>query len=308
MTNKSLTRDRAKAGVLAIRETAMGVQKEIEESEGFDRTLAIACGLVSLYDAFTEDAMLVLTSLAGTEMGFKCDKDYSAQVIKDVAIRALMHGANLHGNEFNIIANGCYLTQAYYMRKVKEYPGSTDLKIDIDTPEIVSEKGKETLMRVGGYAGCKINGTVVEIYCRLHPKYGDQRMTVSSYGADYDQAAGKAKKRIAQKLYERIAGVTLTDDSDAPEASVRVIEPEPQSAAKVITDRFLEKWRSEAKKLCKDSLPIAKAIADAYQADEDQRDSMLDAAAQMSEADSVPPEDRVLLKAFANAVFNRWTE
>lgn len=82
--------------------------------------------------------------------------------------------------------------------------------------------------------------------------------------------------------------------------------PKPQPAAEP-PDPFLAHWRGEARKLCKGSLPIAKAIADAYQGHEDQRDSMLDEAAQMAEHDSVPPEDRVLLKSFCNDVFKRWT-
>lgn len=84
--------------------------------------------------------------------------------------------------------------------------------------------------------------------------------------------------------------------------------PKPKPAAQTPPDAFLDHWRNEAKKLRKPSLPIAKAIADAYQAHEDQRDSMLDEAAQLAESDSVPPEDQVLLKSFCKAVFNEWTK
>lgn len=83
--------------------------------------------------------------------------------------------------------------------------------------------------------------------------------------------------------------------------------PKPKPAAQT-PDAFLGHWRNEARKLCKDSLPIAKAISDAYKADTSRRDSMLDEAAQLAECDSVPQEDRVLLKAFCNAVFNEWTK
>jgi len=227
MTKTALTTARAKAGMLAIRDVATTVQREIMESEGFERSLAIATGLVAIHDAFTDDTVAVLMSLKGTDIGFKTDKEYSAEVIKGAAIRALMHGAYLHGNEFNVIAGQCYLTQAFFLRKLREYPGLTDLVIDIDTPEAVGEKGKQIQMRVGGYASCKVDGKAVELYCRQHPKYGDQRVTVVSFDGDFDQAIGKAKKRIAQKLYERIAGVTLSDDSEStPAPSVKVIDPD----------------------------------------------------------------------------------
>lgn len=85
--------------------------------------------------------------------------------------------------------------------------------------------------------------------------------------------------------------------------------PDLEAPAKpASTDPFLAHWRGEARKLCKGSLPIAKAIADAYQAADDRRDSMLDEAAQLAESDSVPPEDEVLLKAFCKAVFEEWTK
>lgn len=224
-TTTALSRDRAKAGMLAIRDVAMEVQKEIMESEGFEKSIAIATGLVAIHDAFTDDTVAVLMSLMGTDIGFKADKtDYPVDTIKQAAIRALMHGAYLHGNEFNVIAGQCYLTQAYFLRKLREYPGLTDLIIDVEAPSDGVEKGRQVELRVGGYGACKVDGKPVEVYCRNHPKYGDQRLTVVAFGGDIDQAMGKAKKRIAQKLYERIAGVTLSDEPSEA-ASVRVVEP-----------------------------------------------------------------------------------
>ena len=92
----------------------------------------------------------------------------------------------------------------------------------------------------------------VELYCRNHEKYGDQRMTVVAYQGDMDVAMGKAKKRIAQKLYERISGVTLSDD-DGPAASVTVIESDviandPGTREEIVETTIPVDWAAEFKR------------------------------------------------------------
>ncbi len=231
-----LTKDSATKGMLAIQATAEQVQQELLSAEGFGKTLAIATGLVAIQEAMTDETVAVLKALVGTDVGFKTDKDhlgsgYGSQTIKACAVRALLNGAYLHGNEFNIIAGGCYLTQQYYLRKLREYPNVTDVQIDVDIPCVDSSRPavKENYtMLVGGYACCRVNGRKVEIYARESTKFGDQRMAVSAYKADIDQAQGKARKRLAQRLFERIAGVDISDDSEM-EDSVLVVEPEAES-------------------------------------------------------------------------------
>lgn len=227
-----LTRDSATKGMLAIQATAEQVQQDLLTAEGFGKTLAIATGLVAIQEAMTDETVAVLKALEGTDVGFKTDKDhqasgYDAQTIKACAVRALLNGAYLHGNEFNIIAGGCYLTQQYYLRKLREYPNVSDVQIDIDIPCVDSSRPavqNNHTMLVGGYACCKVDGTRVEIYARESTKFGDQRMAVSAYKADIDQAQGKAKKRLAQRLFERIAGVDISEDSES-DGSVLVVDP-----------------------------------------------------------------------------------
>jgi len=219
-----------KTALANVQKLAGEIIEGMGSEDELTRTLAVAQGIVSLSDAMTDDAVAVLMSLQGNELGFKTDKDkdggYPADVVKGVAIRAILHGAKLTGNEFNIISRGLYLAQAFFVRRLKEFPGLTDLVIDVDAPEESGLKGKNQWYKIGGYASCKINGKLVEVFCRNHPKYGDSRIVVKAYDNDtaVDGAMGKAKKRIAQKLYERISGVTLSDDDS--ESSVTVIEPE----------------------------------------------------------------------------------
>lgn len=213
----------AKEGMLKVQEVSQQVQRDIVESEGFTKTIAIASGLVAIEEAMTDEVVAVLEQLQGNPMGFKADKAYSAPVVKQVAIRAMMHNANLHGNEFNIIAGQCYLTKEYFERKLREYPGVTDLVLDVYCPEDGVAKDKQVQLKVGGYASCKLNGKLVEVFARNSEKYGDQRFVVVAFNGDIDQAMGKGKKRLAQKLYERIAGVVITEADEA--SGVTVIPP-----------------------------------------------------------------------------------
>ncbi len=225
-----LNKETAISGMKAIQATALQVQQELMTAEGFERTLTLATGLVALQEAMTDETVAVLKALEGNEVGFKTDKDgkgggYDAQTIKECAVRALLHGAHLHGNEFNIIAGGCYLTQQYYLRRLREYPDVSDVQIDVDIPVRGDNSDRNVVMLVGGYASCKVDGKKVEIYARESNKFGDQRIAVSAFQGDIDQAQGKAKKRLAQRLYERIAGVAISEESESG-GSVLVVEAE----------------------------------------------------------------------------------
>ena len=201
---------------------AEAIRQDMSSEDELTKMLAVANGLVQLSDAMSDDAVALVMSLQGHELGFKTDKDssggYPAEVVKGITIRALMHGAKLINNEFNIIARGLYLTQGFFLRKLREFPGLTDLMIDVDAPDAGTLNGKNRVFLIGGYASCKVNGKLVEVFCRKTERFGDQRVTVKAYDNDTatDGAMGKAKKRIAQKLYERIAGVNLSDDDDTP--------------------------------------------------------------------------------------------
>ena len=78
-----------------------------------------------------------------TETGFLTDRGharakdktpYDDDTLCNAAVEALLHGVNWDGNEFNIIAGRCYLTQNGYRRKVKETPGLADLRLSWGAP------------------------------------------------------------------------------------------------------------------------------------------------------------------------------
>jgi len=199
---------------MAILDKAEHVQAELTKAEGMSRAVAMACGLVELQEAMSDDVVSVLMSLQGNPMGFRSDKIYPPEVVKACAISALLSGAYLVDDEWQIIAGQCYLGQKYFMRKIREYPGVTDVEITIDLPEALTP----TLLVCGGYARCRKGGKRVEVFARKSDKFGDSRIAVTAHKGDIDQSQGKAKKRLAQRLYERIAGVTITDEDPVLES------------------------------------------------------------------------------------------
>ena len=194
--------------MMAILDKAEHVQSELSKAEGIRRAVAMASGLVELQQAMSPDVVAVLMALQGNPMGFRTDKVYPPETVKACAISALLSGAFLVDDEWQIIAGNTYLGQKFFLRKLREYPGVTDVEITIDLPENITP----SVLVCGGYAACKKDGKRVEVFARKSEKFGDSRIAVTAHKGDIDQAQGKAKKRLAQRLYERIAGVTITDD------------------------------------------------------------------------------------------------
>ena len=185
----------------------------------------MAAGLLQLQNAMSDEVVAVLMALQGNPLGFRVDKTYPPDMVKACAIQALMHGAYLVDDEWQIISGQCYLGQKYYVRRLKEYPGVTDIQIDIELPEALNDR----ILLVGGYARCRKGGRLVEVFARKSEQFGDSRVAVTAHKGDIDQAQGKAKKRMAQKLFERIAGVQITDAEES--VQVRLIRDEPPEAA-----------------------------------------------------------------------------
>lgn len=241
---KALTTQTATSGMMAILDTAEKVQSGLSKAEGMQRAVAMACGLVELQAAMSDDVVAVLMALQGNPMGFRSDKVYPPETVKACAISALLSGAYLVDDEWQIISGQCYLGQRYFLRKLREYPGVTDLEVVVEIPEQITP----TLLYVSGLARCRVNGIEVAVYAKKSEKHGDSRIAVTAYKGDLDQAQGKARKRLAQRLYERIAGVVISDVlGDQPEelesASVLTLETDTVSETAVPAEEI--DWKSE---------------------------------------------------------------
>lgn len=194
-----------------------------DAGNAYERACVLACSLIDLRQA-VKDYLPVLRQLQGSRLGFRTDKDkeqqgYSEAVIVDVAIEAVMRGARWTGNEFNIIAGGCYLTKEYWWRAVTELPTITDLVLEPGVP--VLDKGRTV---VEFSASWKQEGRFYR-WIRTIP------IIVRSSQSD-DATLGKAEARMLRAIYRRITGTEMTDAGDDPEPETKAVKaPEPSPVA-----------------------------------------------------------------------------
>lgn len=193
------------------------------------RTLALANGMQTIRKHLTGPLMADIMALANTPLGFLTDrkpgqkdkegkeiKPYTESTIRDAVIEAMLRGASIIGNEFNVIAGSCYLTKQYFERMLREWPGLTELRVTEGVPT--------TSMSAGGalvpmLATWKLNGQADQLVCD-HTSDGDYRIAVRvNSGMGTDAILGKAKRKAFARIFARITGsqwVAEQADMDAP--------------------------------------------------------------------------------------------
>lgn len=189
------------------------------ESSHFGRAFSLAAAIRALHQSITEDMMKDIMHLQGTGLGFLTDKDngkptpgYPVEDVKLVAIEAALMGAHWVGNEFNIISCRPYLTKNFFTRKLREFPGLTDLKLSPGVPTLVGDKGA----LVPYVATWKVNGREMRIerlLKRLDDKSElDERIPIKvNSGMGSDAILGKAERKIKAQIYNLLTGSSLSD-------------------------------------------------------------------------------------------------
>lgn len=84
--------------------------------------------------------------LMGQKLGFVTDKDkeggYDRNTVVKCMTEAVLSGVSLIGNEFNIIANNCYITKNGYLRKCNDITGIIDLIVMPGIPYVQTKNGE----------------------------------------------------------------------------------------------------------------------------------------------------------------------
>ena len=205
------------------------------------QALSLANGMKALRAALTKEVVEdLLMPLQGTALGFRTDKDkdggYPWVIVRDCMIEAFVRGYSPVGNETNIIAERFYATKEGLDRKLREFPGLTDLEYKPGVPHLPHDKGALVPYTVR----YRFNGVKGEIVCDLvrdpkDPKVilGDQRIPVRvNGGMGADAILGKARRKIMAKLLDRLLGGKITTpDGDIGEAADVLTTAEPAPAA-----------------------------------------------------------------------------
>lgn len=180
-----------------------------------------------LKNAITGPMLDMVKGLMNTHTGFLTDRDpsrvrngaqftpYDDETIKTCIVEAMLHEVMLDGNEFNIIAGKCYITQNGYKRKCRELPGLTDLQVSPGIPRLDQASG-QMVCRVA--ATWKMNGKPMVLMGadgqpgRAFPIKNDSPSTA-------DNLTGKALRKAYKAVFELSTGseISEVDEDDTPQ-------------------------------------------------------------------------------------------
>lgn len=181
------------------------------------RSLKVAAARKQLEEALSPEVLRLATQLMNQPEGFMTDRGpqnpkqsapYDLSVVRACLVSALLAGLSWHDNEFNIISSRLYVTLNGYWRKVKEFPGLTDLELIPGTPQ---QANGHTVVRVG--ARWKLHGRADELADARGEPGVVFPVTVNQYSTA-DNVIGKAKRKALKMVFERISGVRQGEDDD----------------------------------------------------------------------------------------------
>jgi len=215
---------------------------KVAEENGNDllRGIVTARAAQAIREHLTPAMLEDVKQLMNVPQGFRTDRDpirsrraieaYSDDVIRDVLIVALLDGAKVVGNEFNIISGNYYRTVAQLQRRIHEWPGLTDFRYDLAVPK---NAGGGAL--VGAKASWLIDGKADSLEC-VEGKDADTRLPVRvNEGQGADAILGKARRKLFFRILERLAGRNLEDEEGTGEAASddmidgQVVDHQPQA-------------------------------------------------------------------------------
>jgi hypothetical protein len=217
---------------LSLEDRMMAIQKVSDETSISKlhalpqtmRALKLVVGLKQMRNLFDGEILDQVMELMDSNLGFRTDrspgtrdkagnevKPYPRNVVRDCVIEGLLRGANMIGNEINIISGRCYLTKEYYERIVRELV--SDLRVTEGVPQM-SQGGALVPMR----ASWIFEGRHDSIEC-IKTDSEDRRIPVrvnANMGAD--AIVGKAYRKLYAKIHRRVTGSTWLeeDTSDTP--------------------------------------------------------------------------------------------
>lgn len=203
---------RADEGALQTIETVVNecALLTTDTAENFVRTLKLASGVKMLNRLVSDSILDDIMELQGLTLGFLTDQDksggYDRKIVKRCVIEAMINGATVLNNEFNIISQRVYYAKNFFVRKLREFPGLTDLRLTPGVPKTLD--GGALVPYVATW---NLNGVADEIR-RLVTKMPDgleldQRIPVKvNAGMGADAILGKAERKMRAAIYSRLTG------------------------------------------------------------------------------------------------------
>lgn len=225
------------AEIMALEEVLVTSRKALISASPLVKAFTLAAALKAIEDAITPAMMSDIINLANNPVGFKTDKrpgkkdkqgnlikPYSETTIKRCVIVALLAGAQLSGNEFNIIVGQAYFTKEFFKRVVNEFPGISRVEVEVGAAAKHGDKSAVMPARASWWIG----GERMEMFFHKSDD-GDMRIVVTSHATDSpDLLRGKGESKVYRRVFARLSGLNLME-ADATTAGGRVSQPETQA-------------------------------------------------------------------------------
>lgn len=166
--------------------------------KGFEKAYLIAEATSKLKELLTPKYMKPIMLLQGSRLGFKTDRSYPEETVKNCLIEAVLMGLQPHGNQFNIIAGNMYPTKEGLGYLLANFP---KLRYQI----------------IPGLPRIKDTSAAVEMNVKW--QIGDNEITEEKLdipikvnkGMGTDAVLGKATRKARAWLYSTITGSEVTD-------------------------------------------------------------------------------------------------
>lgn len=183
-------------------------------SSGFAMALRVAYAVGRLRAELTADVMKHIMLLQNSSLGFRTDKKegYPLEVVRDCLIEAVLRGGRPYGNEFNIIAERCYLTKEFYTRFVPCLPEVTEVSVSLGVPRMAGDKGAI----VDCTATWKLAGRGQSLNTSPGKPVREIAVRVNA-GMGADAILGKATRKAYKAIHDQITG-WCTSDGEIEEA------------------------------------------------------------------------------------------
>ena len=188
------------------------------QKNGFERALILAEATAGLEKTLTPEVMKSFMNLQGKNYGFKTDKIYDEQTVKNCIIEAVMLGVLPVGNQFNIIAKNTYLTKEGVGCLLKDIP---DFYYEI-TPGIPRISGSSAVIEM------KIMWTINGVEKSQSITFP---VKVNSFMGP-DAVIGKATRKARKWLLDTVTGseVPYGDITETTEGTAEVLSSKMNGA------------------------------------------------------------------------------
>lgn len=209
-----MEQEKTKIGLYKKLDKEVGFVLSNNTSVGFEMAYSVSSGISKLKTLLTTEYMKPIMELQGTRLGFKTDKKYPEDTVRNCLIEAVLMGVQPFGNQFNIIAGNTYITKEGFGYLLLNIP---ELKYSI-TPGIPRTNSTQT-------------ESIIDVTIKWKYKSDEDEKVIqfpikTNKFMGSDGVIGKSVRKSRAWLHNYITGTEFSD-GDAENNDAIVIQVKP---------------------------------------------------------------------------------